>query len=974
MEYPKNTNTYILHLQARNLIEPFEVTAEKRGLYNGSLPLSLDVLRLEKKSKHEFYTVGKTGKIKPYRGTFLTREEKAKDSEETLKYYTDAIIDVTFDRGSYHKLKEPKDVFKVVDRTLANNRAIPTSKDQLINSKVVVHKKTYKGKLYKDCFVLRNELYDNGVTLIINGNSLRYVKFKRSSSKARGGSHLFIREDLFDVMNEWPKFGIKYEQGESAPLATIKSSEGLTSSGIEKTIKIRRNEILMIDDVVTLCRIKASVTRTDDDGNLYAIDEDDHEVENIIWDGQSLLDESLFEPDERGKMNGMMQLRSSFFKSCGLNTKIQKWFDEAMKGKNQDYVFDMFGRKVKWREIKLITTPQSLKFLKLYEKFGTGKDSKRKKERLCYETWIKGISEDFGVVKSESSSHFGDYHKLTYQIINTLPLSKADIGTITKIGKWEYKYEGLLKHDLEAIDSIRSDMEYFINAIDTKNPHPSDALVINLLKINPKIWRTKLVAELVRDKVDDYKKNLRSGRIRVAESDYAVLFGNPYEMLQFAISQDKAIEREKLIRPLTGNQIYCKKYKTGTNIAGFRNPHITMGNVLVAENTLAEEFDKYFNLTDNIVISNAYDTDIMYRLQGQDYDGDTILLCPDTLVVDAARKCQEFRVPVNRIKGDTRERRYETYDEADIDDKIANNLIGVIVNQSQLLNSYYWDYLSKNDNGQYDDLLGRYYSEISILSSLQQIEIDKAKKDYAISANGHITKLKTREFNGTPLLKKEAKTFTEKELDEEGAEEYLRLYDMLKELNPKEHHKSEIKEINLAIKALIRTDDKNVLVRPVFLKYCAKGERYSFKPFTTPMDYLQQLIKEIPQKKPEKRIDIEEIVPEPDFRKADSRHLKSIEEAIGDLKKTLSKIQYLENLKVSQDIIRIDRDAAFESAVSKLKKIEPDVNTIRVAIYRAYGRKKGEGRYKKDYGKTGRTLMSLLYRAYEKSFNECFKC
>jgi hypothetical protein len=146
--------------------------------------------------------------------------------------------------------------------------------------------------------------------------------------------------------------------------------------------------------------------------------------------------------------------------------------------------------------------------------------------------------------------------------------------------------------------------------------------MLMLLEVNDKMWYTKMVKDYVRDWVDNYIARLRKGHIKVRGSDYAVLFGNPIEMLQYAMNEDEGEIKE---RPLIGKQIYCSRYEDGTKLAGFRNPHITMGNVLVVDNIYKEEFKTYFNLTDNIVISNAYDNDIMDRLQGQDYDSDTLL-------------------------------------------------------------------------------------------------------------------------------------------------------------------------------------------------------------------------------------------------------------------------------------------------------------------------------------------------------------
>ena len=203
---------------------------------------------------------------------------------------------------------------------------------------------------------------------------------------------------------------------------------------------------------------------------------------------------------------------------------------------------------------------------------------------------------------------------------------------------------------------MKNKVAYFKSKIDLENTlsSPSDKPMLMLLKVNNEMWHTKMIKEYVKDKVDKYIANLRKGRIKVEGSDYAVLFGNPIEMLQYATYG------EIKERPLIDKQIYCSKYKNGEKLAGFRDPHITMGNVLVVKNVKKEEFEAYFNLSENIVISNAYDNDIMDRLQGQDYDSDTLLLCSDPILVKAAEACQNdnFRVPINGIKAENKERKY----------------------------------------------------------------------------------------------------------------------------------------------------------------------------------------------------------------------------------------------------------------------------------------------------------------------------
>ena len=70
-------------------------------------------------------------------------------------------------------------------------------------------------------------------------------------------------------------------------------------------------------------------------------------------------------------------------------------------------------RATKLSDIKLITTPSSIKYLK----FGS------------FDAWLDHIEPTFGVVKHEKPTHFFDGRMVQthYQLINTLQLSQAEV-------------------------------------------------------------------------------------------------------------------------------------------------------------------------------------------------------------------------------------------------------------------------------------------------------------------------------------------------------------------------------------------------------------------------------------------------------------------------------------------------------------------------------------------------------------------
>lgn len=81
---------------------------------------------------------------------------------------------------------------------------------------------------------------------------------------------------------------------------------------------------------------------------------EDAKIENILWDGMGLIDESIFPK----YANGFVYCRSHFFKSCLFRGNVQEYFKDYCKEHEFDFetyeVTDMFGNKKKYRILKLL--------------------------------------------------------------------------------------------------------------------------------------------------------------------------------------------------------------------------------------------------------------------------------------------------------------------------------------------------------------------------------------------------------------------------------------------------------------------------------------------------------------------------------------------------------------------------------------------------------------------------------------------
>ncbi len=123
-----------------------------------------------------------------------------------------------------------------------------------------------------------------------------------------------------------------------------------------------------------------------------------------------------------------MLLRNRFFKTCAFNTNIQKYFEDHNITKIEQLNGFTLAKDIK--DIKLITTPNSVKYLKF------GKATQ----------WLENIDSTFGIVKHEKETHYfnGRMVQCHYQLLNTLQLSYEDM-------------EAILEPSLTYISAVRSD-------------------------------------------------------------------------------------------------------------------------------------------------------------------------------------------------------------------------------------------------------------------------------------------------------------------------------------------------------------------------------------------------------------------------------------------------------------------------------------------------------------------------------------
>ena len=599
-----------------------------------------------------------------------------------------------------------------------------------------VYKSNDNFEVIKSKSELREYLYENG--FICDG--IKYIRWKRSSGSSRVGKCLFINEALYKRIHKWETCGLSLKEGCEIDLAALEAYISLTSSSIIDTIELRPENFLVVDDYESV--FKDTVVGVQFENGQLIAKEQEFEICNSIFDGETLLDESCF--PEQYKKYSMLLLRQRMFKSACFKTKIQKWFaDNNITEVSQLNGFTMANNI---SDIKAITTPSSIK----YVKFGS------------IQKWFDILEPTFGIVKHEKPTHYFDGRKVSshYQLINTLQLTEQNVND-------------LLAPSLDYISKVRNDpailryhIDYPYEEMEINSLNSKNEIIFKLLGMNENFAKTKLYYDFRDDLVKSLIKELKRGHVLI-NGNYSTLLGNGYEMLQQSIGtfMGKSI--------IGKGNIHSRRFEYDKTILGSRSPHVCAGNILLVQNVKSDEIDTYFDLSNEIVYVNAIEENIQQRLNGCDYDSDAILLTDNQMLIDVAKmNYDKFKVPTCFVSAKKIKRYYTNEQKADLDVKTSVNKIGEDINLSQQLNSLFWQNIHNGET--FEDNAELYY-DICKLAVLSGIEIDKAKKEYEVDVIKELAIIKNKykivkksKLNGGDIIEKTVKPMFFKMITQEN--------------------------------------------------------------------------------------------------------------------------------------------------------------------------------------------------------------
>ena len=504
------------------------------------------------------------------------------------------IVCIEFDFGSRSYEDEILHIEKLKEKYKEEGNTSMLDTMNNIEKRVHENESKYIKKTKEE---IREEFYENGVDItyitknkngeVVKKEIIHYEMLFRSTGKAKKGACMFIKKTLHKKASNFLRMGIKLKK-KNAPIVEIGAYCSLIASGICGKIKIDPSNILVLQDFDSFFETKVISVETDDNKQCIAKRYDNYKLKNTLFDGQALIDESIF--PEWGE--GYILLRHHFCKMAAFKTKIQNFFKDYYGDKyDTATVKDMFGREIPVKQVQLITTDNAMKWLK----FGISYE--------YWSEWVNANDNEFGIVKTAHESKLGNVQRMSYQMVNAL-----DQSVMEDVVKCSKEYVELMKRDNHVF------LDYLMKNANFANDYEP---LVALCEQNWDFTRSEYFRDRKRKIIEAYTLNFKSGHIN-QNADNLVIVGSPYAMLMHSVGEnpelDPTFEHEE------GTiQCYTSRFNDNEYLAFFRSPFNSKNNMSYLHNHHHPYFDKYFDFGKLIIAVNMVHTDFQDRNNGLTY-------------------------------------------------------------------------------------------------------------------------------------------------------------------------------------------------------------------------------------------------------------------------------------------------------------------------------------------------------------------
>lgn len=504
------------------------------------------------------------------------------------------IVGLSFSYGSRSYDQERKHLEKLLKDADSDERRL---KIQSLIDVADANKDKYDKKSKQE---LREIFYRDGVDItyathnkagdVVRSETRHYKFLFRTPGKAKKGEAMFCDERIYDKAHEFLYMGLRLPY-DNAPIVEIGAYSSLITSSIVGRIKIEPENILILDDVDVPFKTNVVSIEMNDHKECVAVPRENYEVKNTLFDGQALIDSSIF-PDWA---DGYVLLRHHMTKCAAFCTHIQKYFRDYCHEAGIDYetleLPDKWGNMHRAKDLKLITTTNAVKWLK----FG-----------VSYEYWSDWVRKNgclFGIVKTAHQSKLGEVQQMSYQMINTL-----GIDTIHEV----------LVPTAEYVQKLQTDDEVYMQYLERNQNFSNDfEVLIALVNHNPDFIKSEYFKDRRRRIIQAYILNMKTGKL-IQNADNLVIVGSPMAMLMHSVGKDP--RADPTFESEAGTiQCYTERFDDGEWLASFRSPHNSSNNIGYLHNHYHKYFQQYFKLGKQIIAVNMNGTDFQDRHNGLMY-------------------------------------------------------------------------------------------------------------------------------------------------------------------------------------------------------------------------------------------------------------------------------------------------------------------------------------------------------------------
>lgn len=854
------------------------------------------------------------------------------------------VICLSFDFGTKAYDDEIKRINKLIDAAQSEEE-----KEKLINIKnrIDSNKDKYHHLSRED---LRTEIYEHGIDATYTNKATRtkpettetihYKYLFRTPAKAKVGKAMFINEKLYDVARDWLTMGLdKLMPDKNAKIVELSAYSSLTVSSIIDRMYIPVKDIVILEDQDSFVRTMVDIVRAEDyelNGSIRkkcVVHTEETDVKNTLWDGQGLIDNDSMPPGS----NGMVLLRNHFFKMCGFRTNIQLFFRDWCEKTGNDYetyqIKDMFGYKHYLKDIKVITTDNAIKWKKFIDIMGGSK-------KAAYRYWCKRIKADkciWGIVKTDHPSKLGQYQQMSYQMINTLPCTKEDIGEIAS-------------SSIEYIIKLKSDPDVF-EAFLRKNANITNhyEMLADLYQHNHEIANSDYFKFEKSKIINEYIDKLKTGKIFV-NADNLTLCGNPYALLLYSVGENW--EDDPTLNVADGYiQCYTTRFKDKEYLSAFRSPHNSVAGICYLKNVYSPEMEKYFPFSKNILALNCIRNTVQSRLNGADFDSDFTFVTNNPTIVKCAEKAQQYLTSVNLIEESGLTYNNTMADYALMDNRLSSSRLGIgwSSNLAQLATTYWSTECSKSDDERDEKRIRELYEIVVTMAWLAQICIDNSKRVYAVSSDLEINRIQN-----VPCMQ-----YVRYEIDANGK---------------KKKYKYDFPKFMKYVREPPCTKNGRYIPSDEVTKAKKKLDSRINPEFVCPMNWLVECLSEVSVKhiketKTKPMINFFIKYPE----KANHKQMSKVRNIINEYNlfmRDITALDYDEDLKKIATI-------KTEEVINKVGSLKMGMATVNRLVETALGIENGKVSFNKQLRgvnkKYCRRLLNCIYRTNKEYFMNCFK-